>query len=425
MTRRPRFLWTAITSPIVLLMVTLGVHVAGRAATFCSPFKVDSMVYAVAAYRVWQPDATVNDLIPDKPPGQALLTGWVYRLTPAPPSRLPLIPVESLFLISAYAVVFILGRRLFGARIAAAVTLVYAVAHNSYSALDSATDAFNTNEMYLALPTAVAMLAHLTGSRRGSRGFLRGLGLGVALSIKQTAIVAVAAMLIHDLIECVARRGARDKLLDLPASLVGILAVWVPLLGYLAARGWLRTHLADLSSFSGKHLGLEPTGLSTSDWLTPLAPVVWWIMLGAVRWLAVRRTDTAKRRTESVEPLSRRSMLGFALLWLAGEAALVRLLNIPASHYFQQLVAPAVLLGGLFLRAFADAVKGMGRRQRVQAWQWALAGTVALLVVALKPLLAEVPRRVPTFDPQAERALFAHWLETWSPHMAVDHMRED
>ena len=106
-----------ISKPAILLLLAVPIHIGGRMAAFCSPNKADSFIYTIAAYRFWQPDATAADLVPDKPAGQALLTGWVYHIWPWPPSRLAMIPVESAFMLAGYAMFFALGTRLFGRQV--------------------------------------------------------------------------------------------------------------------------------------------------------------------------------------------------------------------------------------------------------------------------------------------------------------------
>ena len=98
----------------MLLASAVAIHAAGRVAAFCSPFKVDSFVYSVAAYRLYDADVTIEDLVGDKPPGQALMTGWIYRVLPGPPTRLAMVPLESAFMLAGFAVFWRLAIILFG-----------------------------------------------------------------------------------------------------------------------------------------------------------------------------------------------------------------------------------------------------------------------------------------------------------------------
>jgi hypothetical protein len=176
-----------LASPAVLLTAALAVHAAGRIAAFCSPIKVDSFVYALAAYKLYDGEVTIDDLVPDKPPGQALLTGWIYRVAPGPPSRLPLIPIESAFMLAGYLMFYWLTAKWSGRRPAAVLTLCVVIAHNTYNALDNTTDGFNLGENYLLWPMMLAVYAQCMFKPVAAQGLGRGIGLGLALTIKQTA----------------------------------------------------------------------------------------------------------------------------------------------------------------------------------------------------------------------------------------------
>jgi len=70
--------------PHLLLILAAGLHIAGRIAATGTTQPVDSITYAVAAYRLYTPPVSMDNLLVDKPPGQAVLTGWVYRILPGP-----------------------------------------------------------------------------------------------------------------------------------------------------------------------------------------------------------------------------------------------------------------------------------------------------------------------------------------------------
>ena len=219
----------------MLLLLAVLVHILGRTAAVCHPYKADSFVYATAAHKLWHGGATFADLIPDKPPGQALLTGWCYRLAPEPHTRLTLIPIESAFLLAAYAVFWLVARRLCGPGAAAALTLFFAIAHNTYNALDFSTDGLNLNECYLALPMMLAVWAHLNVESPAKRGLLRGVAIGLALSVKQSAVGLLLALMVHGFAETCLGRRAKQGATSGAMTLLGLAAAWAPVVLFLYA----------------------------------------------------------------------------------------------------------------------------------------------------------------------------------------------
>ncbi|MBP7933220.1 MAG: glycosyltransferase family 39 protein [Phycisphaerae bacterium] len=409
-----------LSGPATLVTLAILMHCVGRAAAFCSPVKVDSFVYTVAAYQLYAPGATVACLIPDKPPGQAMLSGWVFHVWPGPPSRVKLLPVESAFLIAGYVAFWLLASRLFGRQTAAAMTLFFVVAQNTYNACDITTDGFNLGENYLVLPVLAAVYAHLVIERPLKRGLLRGLAIGAALAVKQTAATLLVAFVIHDLLTAlIAGRPRRNALAGL-GTLAGMALVALPLVGFLHAQGWLETHLHDLGRFSGKHLTVMPFECPPWYNISPLLPCLWWLLLGAAAWCC---------RPRPVDPPQHRSgdwsVTAFVWLWLAIEATSVWAMTKPSTHYYQQLVAPVALAAGLALvgvtRRFAD----LTRRDRLRLWIWVGATTAGFAIVAALPLAAEASKRVHTFDPKNEVVEFDHWVKTWSPSTAADHLIKD
>ena len=417
---------------LLLIAAALFLHVAGRAVALRSLYLYDTFYYSVAAYRFWQPGATPADLIPDKPIGQPLLTGWVFRTPGAPASRMALVPVESAFMLAGYAVFFVTARRLFGLTLAAALTVFFVIAHNSYNALNSITDGFNLAECYLILPCWLAVLAHttMTGTRRG---LLRGLGLGLALAIKQTAAGLMLVLLLHGLARAIRQRRWVSGLNGLLLSLLGIAAVWLPIVLVLHGRGWLGVHVESLVRLSGQHTGANAWRLPDVARLIPILPLLWWIVLGL---LALACTGlvrpvfspvvAAKGRVAPPPradwPVGRRSLCAMAAAWLVIEAAIIATLRIPATHYWQQLVGPLGLLAGLGVSALLNRTLAMTEARHAAVVRWMAASTLMLALAAAGPLLAAMPGALKRIDPAAERAQFADWLATWSPSSAADHL---
>jgi hypothetical protein len=401
-----------LSGSAVILVLTLATHTAGRIAGFCCPYEADSFNHAVEAYKFWSPGGTLADLIPDKPAGQALLTGWCYRIWPGPPSRLTLVPIESAFLLGAAGVFLWLALRLFGRRTAIALTFFSVLAYNVYNAVDLVTDGFNLNESYLALPMLTAVFAHLTIVRPWRHGFVRGLGIGLALTIKQAPIGLLAVLVVHGCVFAAIRKRWAEAAAAATASLIGMAAAIAPLTTWLWARGWLPGHWHDLTERTSTHLGVMATGLRDWHYLVPLAPALWWIALGAAGLLAAR---LPRGPAEARPPASHAREASFVLLWLAAEIIILRSMTLPASHYYQPIVAPLTLAAGFGITALARCLKSLRTRDRVLAWRWVTATTIALVVVAAMPLWAATWARARTFSYRAEVNEFRRWAATWNP----------
>ena len=394
-------------SGALLLIVGLLVHATARFAAFCAPVKVDSFLYAVAAYRFWRPDATAADLIADKPPGQAFLSGWVYRVSDGPPTRLPLVPIESAFLLAGYGFFWVTAHRLLREPLAAAATLFLIIGHNVYNVTDFTTDGFNLNESYLAAPMLLAVLAHLTVRGPAWRGLLRGIGLGLALTIKQTAVTLPAAMLLHALLRRPRRRETGPTWTSLTATVVGAALAVAPLLSILIARGWVGSQFASLWTGSGRHLTLGADVPGPTYRVLPLAPAAGWIVLGG---LAVLRRVRPNR--PSPTPQSDRDPWVFAVLWLAAELTMLALMTKPSSHYYQQVAGPAVLVAGLAMGVFVHSLDAYppGLRRRILGWTGA--ATAVLAALAVTPLMTS-GWQYRTFRRDMEVQTFQAWLYAW------------
>ncbi len=402
----------------------------------CHSFKVDSYTHAVFAYKVWYEGAAFDDLIPDKPAGYALLTGWSFYLHPGAPTRLALVPIESASLIAAYIVFWRLARRFFDPRLSATLTLFLAIAHNAYNVLDFVTDGFNLQEAYLAPLMLLGAIAHLTVRRPLWAGLLCGLGLGAATSIKQSAVTLLAVCFIHEVWRSRQRGGLKTALVPCAGMAIGVIAGWIPALGYVAAKGWLVPHLSNLAAFSGGHMW--PTELRFPPWynVSPLLPAAWWVLLGLLgaKWgLPIEEKGTKARRHEGTEAMSDEAAIGdsvpsavdpwpfpwfFFLLWGAVEIAMVWSMFKPASHYYQQLVAPIVMVSGQCFACGCAAVNRLALDDALRVRRWIAVATATLVVIAAAPVLAEFSRRIHTFDYQEEVEEFAVRLQK-KPRAAV------
>jgi hypothetical protein len=107
-------------------------------------------------------------------------------------------------------------------------------------------------------------------------------------------------------------------------------------------------------------------------------------------------------------------VVSFAWLWLVVELAVLWSMTKPSAHYYQQVVAPAVLLAGLGMSRLACAVRTLRLRGRLRVWRWAGVLTAVLMLFAVMPLAATISRRAHTFSYEIEVRAFAEWRATWS-----------
>jgi hypothetical protein len=431
---RSTILW--LGHPAALFAFILIIHFVGRDLALNGPARVDSFIYSLNAYAFYDPHATASDLVNDKPGGQAILTGWVYRLSSVPPTRLALVPIESAFMLAAYAVLAALTFRVLETRrtdshgpsnlaIAAALTLFFVIAENVYNALDGTTDGFNLGENYLLLPVLGAVYAHLTVRGPLRRGLIRGVCIGLALTIKQTAVAVLVAALLDGTLTLI-RRPARlhDAIRATLASVVGIALGVLPLVIFLGLRGWLGDQLHAVLQQSGRHIGARFSALEVGH-LEPVLPLLWWIALGAAAWAACLLTQwfgrtqrDAANACQGVTSLQNKcsneatGAFQFALIWLAMEVALLAAMVKPSTHYYQPVVAPLVLLAACAAR----------RLQQSSLWNWIGVTAAGLAVLAALPLINGVRARGGWPDLNYERRAFAGWLAKWPAAPAPEWM---
>lgn len=401
-----------LAHPAFILTFTLVVHVFARAASFNHYHKLDSYTYAVSAYKMWRADATFADLVPDKPPGQALLTGWVFHLFGEPPARWMLIPVESAFLLAAYAVFWCLARRVQPGAHAAAMTLFFVIAHNVFNVLDFTTDGFNLGESYLALPILISVWVHLSVGRPSYRGLLQGLALGTALTIKQSALGIGVVLFAHEFWQH--RREPLRAVRPAACTLLGIVLAMLPSALFLLARGWLTDHVENLLRFTGVHG--QPSAPSIPAWynVEPLLPSLYWMMLGILATLA-SLSRSADRKADDATPQegkSHRVLWSLVVCWFAVELLILAAMTKPSSHYYQQIAAPCVLLGGLAWKSFLRRISRAIGIDGSIILTWAGITVAVLAFVAARPVFTEASRRLPTFDHRREIDDFQARMQT-------------
>lgn len=413
---------------VLLLLAACGFHLAGRAAAFCCPWKSDSYLYGSSAEQVWRPDATFDALVPNKPVGQALITGWAYRIWPWPASRLTVAPVESAWMIASFVTFWLLARRLLARRIADVAALVLVLATNMCNALSATTDGFNVQDNYLAFPVLMAVLGHLTVRDPVRRGLIRGIGLAMALSIKQSALGVAGVICVHGVVTVWVRRTFRSGVIAGACTVLGGLLVWTPIVLLLYWRGWLWPHLGDLMWLTPRNVAVEGHPALTLHKFWPMAPAFWWIVLGALSavgaWASGPGGGPSSRDERSADtpagpddpPVPPSGQVLFIAAWAAAEIAIVGVLIAPAWYYYQMIAPPVVLLGGVCLTLAIRRIERADGRHRSMARRWIGVSTGVVVLLVAVPLIALARARVVSFDHQTEIRAFEQWQRHHIPH---------
>lgn len=388
---------------LLWLALLIVVHVGGRITAIGGPGRFDSTLYAVAADRLWSPDASPDHLIPDKPPGQSILTGWCFRVAPGDASRLVLVPIESAFLLGAILLLFALGTRLWGAALAGPIALIACIAHQAYQS----TDGFNLNESYLALPALAAVAACLLIERPELRGLTCGIAVAVALSIKQSAAAVTLAIALHAAFTLLRSRDWPAALRTAAGAIAGVALVWGPMALRLANKGLLKAALAALTAHAGQHLGVIDAPPSAAI-LVPLAALAWLALAGL---LLLRTTPPRGRRKR--DPLQ--DALTLSAAWFALELGVIFLLPRASPHYWQQVVSPLALLAGTSWATLAARVPASTRRAMQPALRGIEAVTLALALAAAAGFLPNLPQRWRAISLTAEQRQYAAARAASSP----------
>lgn len=391
----------AAMASLAIVASALGIHTAGRVAAFGSPHVVDSMTYAVAAYRLWQADPAPAVLVSDKPPGQAILTGWAFPAWPAEASRATLAPIETAFMLAAYAIFAAIALRVGGGAAAAVATLGLVIAVNSYNAFDSTTDGFNLAENYVSLPILLAVFGHVCVRSVGVGGVLTGAGLGLALAVKQTALAVTAAILLHSLYELLSGKAVRSRAVRLEWTLLGVGLSWLPIAAFMQAQGLLGRQIRDLFEHSAAHVAVRAPELPGAALVAPLFPLLLWMVIGGAA-----RVTLGQRSDPSDVNRTGRSTVVFAAVWFTCELAMASLMTKPAEHYAQLVVPPAALLAAMGVSATARALASLNFHARKHAVVCLAAMTAGLFVSTTAPIISLARRNAPTIDLEREHARF-------------------
>ena len=257
--------------------------------------------------------------------------------------------------------------------------------------------------------------------------------IGQALTIKQSALALFAAIVLDRMIQAIAERSCRSYLVEFLALGCGVAAVWLPLMVMLYQWGWLGVHFHHLASLSDKHLTMMSLRMPGAHDVAPMAPVIWWVVLGVLCIFFSGRTiktdiERTNREHRPRQPLTILTEHGattrFLVLWFSLEFIVLWSLVIHSTHYCQPIVPSAVLLSGAGISLVLDRLSAMTVRSRVMLWRWIITTTAAFALFASLPMLAESSKRIRLIDLQQEEVLFDEHLKAWSPENIVKQWKD-
>jgi len=275
----------------------------------------------------------------------------------------------------AMGAIYLLGRRLFSKRAGVIAGCLYGVTYLTRAGFDG----LGQTESFLALPVVIAVLIYRPEGRRRNL-FLSGLLLGVAFSIKPSAVFYAAALPAVEAMFAKERRlGLATKRLSIAGA--GFLLMPAVFAVYLAAGGALgdfidiqRLHVAPYAS-----LHWSPPGESyirfgarvTHEYLTDNL----FLAVPAVAALFVALAGQRRRETALVATLAVASLLG---VWSQGKFF---------PYHWLAMVFPLSLLAGF---AIDQVVSFYGARSGVLQ-RWAAYGLAGASLVLLTPSLLSNP----------------------------------
>ena len=426
--RSPADRWWLVTAVILLV---IGLHIAGRVGAYCSPLKNDSYIYASFGYRIAHGDVMYRDMSDIKPPGLFMIFALAYRIFPG--GRAALVPVESLFLFLAYYVLYRLGRDIYGRGLALIVTIVGVVTLNYFSIMGHVIEGFGLAENFMVLPAVAGVLLYRKGLHQHRTGLLvlAGLVLGIETTFKQTALPVIAVVVVHwTAAALLARRAAGRWLTGCVALLAGGLAAWAPLMAMMAIQGTLTFAWTLLTSDAARMVG-KGTAVPT-EWREVL-PLQWPLIAtawGLIAYLESRlrkgapqgAPSFAKQRVEDRsandppnpnEPTTTFiTDITLLLFWALAEFALLTKLPLRSAHYYVLTCVPFILLSGLPFAAVRSCAAGLSPRARLATWSIAIVGAAALYKPAVDPIVPIAIARYRAFDWQGDIDTFneaIHW----------------
>jgi len=347
----------------LLLAVAFAVAMLVRAPIAAIPLERDEGEYAYIAQRWLAGDVPYRDAFDQKPPGVFVAYAAILRAFGSSPAAIHW--GAQAYALGTLALVFAIGRRLFGARAGFAAALFAAFLSAGPGVLGNAAN----TETFMLLPLAGALLATLLSVERQSLRWavVAGAASGCAVLFKQIAL--------PNLVFCVAFLAwrSRRRAAATAAFLAGAAASVAPAPLYFAAAGAWRD-FADcvighnMSYAARLPLAVYPStfGLAYRGMVATWWPIVVLALIGfGAAAVSARRRDAHPARGGRAGPAARDSAFVIAAWGLASFAG-VATGGYFRPHYFLQIVPAVALLAGAGAEAagLAIAERVLGHRAR-------------------------------------------------------------
>lgn len=404
---RPRDAVPPMLLVAAVVMLVIGIHIAGRVGAYCSPLQNDSYIYASFGYRIAHGDVLYRDMSDIKPPGLYMLFALPYLVLPA--ARSSIVPAESLFMLLAYYVIYRLARQMYGRGVALVVVVVASVTINYFTVMGHVIEGFGLAENFMAFPAVAGVLFYRRGlvRRRVSLFIVAGVFLGFDVSIKQTALPVVAAVALHwSLWTLVMERSPRRWAGGCSWLLLGGLLAWLPFISLMVLQGTWRDAFTLLTSDAGAMIARGTAWPSQWREILPLQLPLLWCLWGALalveQWQGARRSQC----TPHERPAMSLNDLSLLLIWCIAELALLCVLPLRSAHYYVVTCVPFVLISGAPLAALSRTLGPLPRRVRVTAWSMAILGSAALYRPAIDAIVPCAIARYRAFDWERDQRCF-------------------
>ena len=344
--------------------------------TLIVPFYTDQSVFALAARTILSGGMPYRDLWDVKSPG----IYFIYTLAFLPLGQ-HMVSIRILDLANtalAMVAIYLLGRRFFGERAGVLAGCLYGVTYLTRAGYEG----LGQTESFLALPVVLSILLYRPNASRGAGAgaFFSGVLLGLAFSLKMSAVFFVFALPAIELIFAERPLRVAPALKRLSVAAVGFLAVVAVFGVYLAAGGALRDFIdiQRLHVWPYTSLRWSPPGESY------------------LHFLARATRDYIRDNLFLVVPAA-----GAAFLALAGlrrkEIVLVAIVAVASlagvwsqgkffDYQWLAMIFPLALLAGFAIDRVVAYVSAPGVAQR-----WAAYGLAGAFLVLLTPGLLANP----------------------------------
>ncbi len=343
------------------LLLVLAFACALRSHLAPVPLERDEGEYAYIAQRWFEGGVPYQDSFDQKPPGVFVAYAVILKLFGTTPTAIHW--GAQVYTLGTLAVVFGLGRKLFGQAAGFAAAMLVAILITDKGVLGSASN----TETFMALPLVAGLWTTLMAVERDSWrwGLATGLCAGLALLFKQQAVLSF--LFCFGYLVWFGRR----RLLLAGVAIAGCLIVMAPTLLYFWAMGAFNAFFDCVVGYNLKYSQQVPLAKYPEYFwrhFSVILKVAWpaYLLAALASIIGLARWQRGEQREHST-----RMLVG----WLVFSFAAVTVSGIFRQHYFIQIIPAIGLLAG---RAVEEFARFFGTQKRRWAAYALPIGAVAL-----------------------------------------------